>query len=228
MKYTNFPVYREENGILTEVEINEKNSQLYVMKQYCQSPYLEFPIPEYGFNIFHCVTGFNSWSHKIVLSQKTKEEVFAIVFPETKGLSFPTVSKLVPVSELTVELLGITFKVKDENTLISEGYYENEENFSPTIELGVKGEFYIKIDGKKTHLKLSKKFTPYSGGMSFPILNIFGIGVGLAYTNTNLPTRFYVQPVVAHKRVNLSVYKRIRTITETKTSCYETTRYEFL
>ena len=78
MKYQNFPVFQEENGILTEVEIDEKNTQLYVMKQYCESPYVGFPIPENGINIYHCVTGFNSWSHRIVLSQKTKDEEYYI------------------------------------------------------------------------------------------------------------------------------------------------------
>lgn len=227
MKYQNFPVYQEENGILTEVEIDEKNTQLYVMKRYCQSPYLRFPIPEYGMNIYHCVTGFNSWTHKIVLSQKTKEEVFAIVFPDTKGISFPKVSKLVPISELTIELLGRSFTVKDENTFISYGYYNDEDDYQDEIELRVYDKPTLKINGETIRLKVSKKSTPYSGGMSFSILNVCGIGLGLAYTNTPMPTRFYVQPVRSHKKVNLSVFKRIRTITETISGSYETIHYEF-
>ncbi|MFH1608814.1 MAG: hypothetical protein ABH951_02235 [Patescibacteria group bacterium] len=229
MKYQNFPVYQEENGMLNEVEIIEEKSQLYVMKHYCRSPYLAFPIPENGMSIYHCVTGFNSWSHKIVLSTKTPEEVFAIVFPNIKGLSFPKVGELKPVSDLKITLLGREFSVKDENTFFSFGYYDNNDpdDFQDDIELRVWDNPYLKIGGKKYSLKMSKKSTPYSGGMSFSILNIGGIGVGLAYTNTELPTRFYVQSVRAHKRVNLSIFKRVKTITETKNYSFETIHYEF-
>lgn len=227
MKYEKFPVYQEENGILTEVEINEAQSQLYVMKRYCRTPYLLFPIPENGMNIYHCVTGFNSWSHKIVLSTKTKEEIYLIVFPDTKSVSFPTINYLTPVSDLKITLLGREFVVRDENTFVSYGYWNDPDDYQEDIELRVWNRPHIKIGGKKISLRMSKKSTSYCGGMSFGILNVCGIGVGLAYTNTPMPTRFYVQPVRAHKKVNLSIFKRITETIETKYSRTESVRYEF-
>ena len=226
MNKKKFPVYKEENGVLTEFE-DQSKTQLYVMKEYSRiNPYLGFPIPENGMNIYHCVTGINSWTHKIVLSEKTENFLFPIVYPSTENLLFPRIEKLVPVSELSVKLLGRTFTVMDENTFLSEGYYNTDDDNQNEIELRVWDKPTIKINGTPIKLKISKK-SIYSGGMCFNILNVGGIGLGLAYTNTSMPTRFYVQPVRSHKKVNLSIFKRVRTITETKSGNTETVHYEF-
>jgi hypothetical protein len=221
MENTKFPVFQEKDGILTKVEIASNVSQLYVMKHCFGSlPYEVFPIPEEGHIIYHC---FNGTNDSVVITKKTKEEILEILIPLKRDeyLSTPKIEILKPVNELKTRLFGREFQVKDENS------FNSCDDENSKIEISVWGKPTLKINGKLIRIRMSKKSTTYQGGMSFPILNIGGIGVALVATNTLMPTKFEVRKVVNHKKVNLDIFKRIRTITETKDGCMQTIHYEF-
>ena len=101
MKNEYCPVFREENGILTEIEIeiNPFATSTYLIEK-SEMSHITLPTLAGNEKMYHCVIGDRWEGQKLILSEKTEEQIWEIIFPNKDDYYYPQVYPLTTISKI--------------------------------------------------------------------------------------------------------------------------------